>query len=202
MNRKGWLLARSRPRSAARRRPCSAGYDQPRRTAGNGRGLRAPSGSGSRSWSGPIQPVWDENWQAHGADQVWQPWRREGVEVARRTVERRMRRLGLKGVRRGQPVNTTVSHPEAAGPEDRVNRRFTAERPNALWVSAIPGAVQNTTFRIFRQFWPCCARPVLILPLNHLPDNPSSFYWRSAAARPAAAQTSPPRRRESSTVRR
>jgi transposase InsO family protein len=46
-----------------------------------------------------------------------------------------MRRLGLKGVRRGKPVKTTVGNPETADPEDRVNRRFKAEHPNALWVS-------------------------------------------------------------------
>ena len=84
---------------------------------------------------GPIQPVWDENLQVYGADKVWRLLRREDVEVARCTVERLMRRLGLKGVRRGKPVKTTVSNPEAAGPEDRVNRQFTAECPNALWVS-------------------------------------------------------------------
>ena len=84
---------------------------------------------------GQIQQVWDENLQAYGADKVWRQLRREGVEVARCTVERLMRRLGLKGVRRGKPVKTTVSDPQAAGPEDRVNRQFTAECPNALWVS-------------------------------------------------------------------
>lgn len=52
---------------------------------------------------GPIQPVWDENWQVYGTDQVWRQWWREGVAVARCTGERLMRRLGLKGVRRGQP---------------------------------------------------------------------------------------------------
>ena len=96
---------------------------------------RSARAQGNELRCGPIQPVWDENLPAYGADQVWRPWRREGVEVARCTVERRMRRLGRKGVRRGQPVKTTVSHPEAAGPEDRVNRPFTAERPNARWVS-------------------------------------------------------------------
>lgn len=84
---------------------------------------------------GQIQQVWDENLQAYGADKVWRQLRREGVAVARCTVERLMRKLGLKGVRRGKPVKTTVSNPEAACPEDRVNRQFTAERPNALWVS-------------------------------------------------------------------
>jgi transposase InsO family protein len=84
---------------------------------------------------GHIQRVWDENLQVYGSDKVWRQLRREGVEVARCTVGRLMRRLGLKGVRRGQPVKTTASNPEAAGPEDRVSRQFTAERPNALWVS-------------------------------------------------------------------
>jgi len=72
--------------------------------------------------------------QVYGADKVWRQLRREGVEVARCTVERLMRRLGLKGVWRGQPVKPR-SATEAAGPEDRVNRQFTAECPNALWVS-------------------------------------------------------------------
>ena len=83
----------------------------------------------------PIRRVWEDNFQVYGADKVWRQLRREGVEVARCTVERLMRRLGLKGVRRGKPVKTTVSNPGAAGPEDRVHRQFTAGRPNALWVS-------------------------------------------------------------------
>jgi putative transposase len=82
-----------------------------------------------------IQRVWEDNFQVYGADKVWRQLQREGVEVARCTVERLMRRLGLKGARRGKPVKTTVSNPEAARPEDRVNRQFAAERPNALWVS-------------------------------------------------------------------
>jgi putative transposase len=61
--------------------------------------------------------------------------RREGVEVARCTVERRMRRLGLKGARRGRSVKTTVGDRGAPCPQDRVNRQFTADRPNALWVA-------------------------------------------------------------------
>ena len=83
---------------------------------------------------GQIQPVWDENLQAYGAAKIGRPLRREGVEVARCTVERLMRRLGLNDVRRGKPIKTTVSHPEVAGLEDRVNRHA-AERSNALWVS-------------------------------------------------------------------
>ena len=85
--------------------------------------------------AGKSKQVWDENLQSYGADKVWRQLRREGAEVARCTVARLMRRLGLKGVRYGKPVKTTVGNPETAGPEDRVNRPFTAEHPNALWVS-------------------------------------------------------------------
>src|SRR5690554_6487740 len=55
--------------------------------------------------------------------------------VARCTVERLMRQMGLRGLVRGKPVRTTVSDPERPCPLDRVNRRFRADRPDALWVS-------------------------------------------------------------------
>ena len=55
--------------------------------------------------------------------------------MARCTVERLMRRQGLRGVVRGKVVRTTVSDPKALFPLDRVNRQFRAERPNQLWVS-------------------------------------------------------------------
>jgi transposase InsO family protein len=60
---------------------------------------------------------------------------RQGVAVARCTVERLMRRLGLQGVRRGKAVRTTVGDPKAPYPLDKVHRQFHAERPNQLWVS-------------------------------------------------------------------
>jgi putative transposase len=60
---------------------------------------------------------------------------REAVEVARCTVERLMRRLGLQGVRRGKSVRTTWPDAKAPCPLDRVNRQFKAQRPNQLWVS-------------------------------------------------------------------
>jgi transposase InsO family protein len=82
-----------------------------------------------------IQRVWDDNFQAYGARKVWRQLRREGVIVARCTVERLMRRIGLQGVVRGKPLKTTVSNKAAPCPLDRVNRQFTAMRPNALWVS-------------------------------------------------------------------
>ena len=60
---------------------------------------------------------------------------REGTDVARCTVARLMTELGLAGAVRGKPVKTTTRKPAAPCPEDRVNRRFQAARPNALWLS-------------------------------------------------------------------
>ena len=71
----------------------------------------------------------------YGADKVWRQLQREGVTVARCTVERLMRELNLRGVRRGKQQRTTVPDPKARCPLDRVNRQFRAERPNQLWVS-------------------------------------------------------------------
>ena len=73
--------------------------------------------------------------EVYGADKVWKQLAREGVAVARCTVERLMRRLRLRGVKRGKVVRTTVSDSEAPCPLDKVNRQFRAERPNQLWVS-------------------------------------------------------------------
>jgi len=73
--------------------------------------------------------------QVYGAEKVWRQLNREGVAVARCTVERLMRQLGLQGVRRGKVVRTTIADPKAPCPLDRVNRQFHAERPNQLWVS-------------------------------------------------------------------
>ncbi len=73
--------------------------------------------------------------QVYGADKVWRQLNREGVVVARCTVERLMRRQGLQGVRRGKAVRTIIPDPKAPCPQDRVNRQLRAERPNQLWVS-------------------------------------------------------------------
>jgi len=73
--------------------------------------------------------------QVYGADKVWRQLAREGTAVARCTVERLMRRLGLRGVMRGKVVKTTISDSRAPCPLDRVNRQFRAQRPNQLWVS-------------------------------------------------------------------
>ena len=63
------------------------------------------------------------------------PARAKGKEVARCTVARLMRRMGLQGAVRDREVRTTVSNPAAPSPLDRVSRQFHAPRPNALWLS-------------------------------------------------------------------
>lgn len=82
-----------------------------------------------------IRQVWEDNHQVYGVRKMWRELRRQGVGVARCTVARLMRRLGLRGVIRGKPIKTTVNDKALPCPRDRVNRQFRAERPNALWVS-------------------------------------------------------------------
>jgi transposase InsO family protein len=82
-----------------------------------------------------IQRVFDENFRVYGVRKVWRQMLREGHEVARCTVERLMKKMGLEGVIRGKRVRTTVPDKAAPCPLDHVNRQFRAERPNVLWVS-------------------------------------------------------------------
>jgi putative transposase len=82
-----------------------------------------------------IRRVFADNFAVYGARKVWRQLRRDGHGVARCTVERLMRAMGLQGAVRGKPVRTTISDKAAACPLDRVNRRFRASRPNMLWVS-------------------------------------------------------------------
>jgi putative transposase len=83
-----------------------------------------------------IQRIWDANEQVYGPRKVWRQLRREGERVARCTVERLMRTMGLRGVVRGRAW-TMTTHAEASGdrPADLVVRQFTAPRPNQLWVA-------------------------------------------------------------------
>jgi putative transposase len=82
-----------------------------------------------------IQQVWQDNLSVYGADKVYKQMKREQIEVARCTVERLMRKLGLQGARRGKTLRTTWPDAKAPCPLDRVNRQFKASRPNELWVS-------------------------------------------------------------------
>jgi len=82
-----------------------------------------------------IQRVWETNFRVYGARKVWRQLNREGIQVARCTVERLMREMGLEGAVRGKKVKTTIPDVSAARPADLVNREFKADRPNALWVA-------------------------------------------------------------------
>ena len=82
-----------------------------------------------------IQRVWDDNFRVYGVRKVWCQLMREGFEVARCTVARLMRDLGLRGVVRGRKVKTTIPDELLDRPLDRVNRQFNVFRPNALWVA-------------------------------------------------------------------
>jgi transposase InsO family protein len=82
-----------------------------------------------------IRRVYEENFQVYGARKVWRQLNREGIRVARCTVERLMHALGLQGVVRGKKCRTTSRDDAAARPLDRVNREFKATRPNQLWVA-------------------------------------------------------------------
>ena len=82
-----------------------------------------------------IAKVFADNYGVYGADKVWAVLNRQGVRVARCTVERLMRRLGLKGAVRGTARRTTISDERAARPADLVARTFAAPAPNRLWVA-------------------------------------------------------------------
>ena len=82
-----------------------------------------------------IDRVFKENFRVYGVRKVWRQLRRERFDVARCTVARLMRAMGLEGVIRGKPIRTTFSDKGAPCPADHVNRVFHAPRPNVLWVS-------------------------------------------------------------------
>jgi transposase InsO family protein len=82
-----------------------------------------------------IARIHAENFGVYGARKVWRQLSREGFDVARCTVERLMRAMGLQGAVRGKRVRTTVPDPAQPCPRDKVNRQFQAPAPNRLWVS-------------------------------------------------------------------
>ena len=84
---------------------------------------------------GEIARVHRDNFGVYGARKVWRELHREGIRVARCTVERLMRELGLEGVRRGKTRRTTIPDEAAPRPADLVERDFSASRPNQLWVA-------------------------------------------------------------------
>ena len=84
-----------------------------------------------------IQRVWQESHRNYGARKIWKQLHRESIPAARCTVERLMGQEGLKGIRRGNYCITTIPDDAAHKPLDLVQRQFTAQRPNQLWVADI-----------------------------------------------------------------
>ena len=82
-----------------------------------------------------IRRVWDSNFQVYGSRNVWRQLNREEISVARCTVERLMRNIGLQGVVWGKKCRTTIPGMNAARQADLVNRDFSATVPNQLWVA-------------------------------------------------------------------
>jgi len=81
--------------------------------------------------------VYKAQFGVYGARKLWHQLKREGTAVVRCTVERLMRELGLRGVRRGRQVRTTIPDETALRPMDLVQREFRAPAPNRLWVADI-----------------------------------------------------------------
>jgi putative transposase len=116
LSQHGWKIASSTYRAAVTRMPCA----RARRDA----------------WlKTEISRVHADNYGVFGVRKVWLVLNRTGVTVARCTVARLMRELGLRGVVRGRPRRTTIGDPAAARPADLVQRQFTVTRPNRLWVA-------------------------------------------------------------------
>ena len=84
-----------------------------------------------------IRRVFESNYRVYGARKIWRQLNREGIIVARCTVERLMARCGLAGRVRGRTKRTTVPADVAARPGDLVERRFQATAPNQLWIADI-----------------------------------------------------------------
>nr|WP_313011937.1 IS3 family transposase [Brucella intermedia] len=82
-----------------------------------------------------IRRAFEDNWSVYGVRKVWHQLRREGFDVARCTVARLMKEMGIQGIIRGKPHRTTIPDKKQPCPLDKVNRQFRVPAPNMLWVS-------------------------------------------------------------------
>lgn len=108
-----------------------------------------------------IERVWRENYRVYGAPKIWTQLNRENIPVARCTVERLMRRLGIRGATRGRThVTTTTSVGDADRPQDLVDRDFTAPAPNTKWVADFTYVRTRTGFVYVALIVDCFARVI------------------------------------------
>ena len=82
-----------------------------------------------------IRRVFEENFRVYGVRKIWRQLRREGFSIARCTVARLMRDMGIRGAIRGKPLRTTISDKAAPCPLDHVNRQFHPPAPDRLWLA-------------------------------------------------------------------
>lgn len=94
-----------------------------------------------------IMRVFKQNYEVYGADKIWAQMNREQVKVARCTVERLMKDLGIQGATRGKSVRTTLPGDSALQLPDLVKRKFYAPAPNRLWVSDLTYVRTHGGFR-------------------------------------------------------
>ena len=96
---------------------------------------RSPRQKRDASLQEKIKRVWESNFCVYGVRKVWHQLKRDGETVARCTIERLMRKMGLQGVVRGKTKRTTIASDHDIRPLDLVRRVFHADRPNQLWVA-------------------------------------------------------------------
>ncbi len=146
-----------------------------------------------------IDRVWRENRQVYGAHKVWKQLNREGHDVARCTVERLMRDMGLQGVVRGRKSKTTIPDEAALRPPDLVDRDFSATRPNQLWAADLTYVATWRGF-VYRfltkdrrlegdevcedRYRSGCVGAGALVPFRHRRPHPSQRPWRAVSVDP------------------
>ncbi|MGB0098312.1 MAG: IS3 family transposase, partial [Solirubrobacteraceae bacterium] len=155
-----------------------------------------------------IREVHEQNFECYGYPRVWHELQRQGEQVDRDHVARLMREEGIRGAkRRGKPWRTTIADPSAQKRPDLVEREFTAERPDALWVGDFT-YLRTWEGRMFFAFlievfsrmivgWQLACHMRIDLVLDALrmalgPDGPApTFSWCSTPTRGRSSGTTP-----------
>lgn len=134
-----------------------------------------------------IGRVFEDNFRVYGVRKVWRQLLREKAKVARCTVARLMRQMGLQGVIRGKAIKTTISDKAAPCPLDSVNRQFRALAPNMLWLSDFTYVSTRQGFAYVAFIIDAFARRILEPIGNIPPAEAEENYYAELAAMPVAA---------------
>ena len=133
----------------------------------------SPRAKSDAALSLKIDKAWTDNRTLYGARKVWHVLRRGGEDVARCTIERLMRSLGLRGVARGKKVITTNQDTSQPCSDDKANRLFKADWPNKLWGEPLC-AIGSRTMASDFTYVPTWSGTVYVAPRHGLSDQ-----WRS-----------------------